>query len=86
MSTESQSPTPKRTVSEMLIGRPLETRTLAFRCTCSREQTRRALAMLSDDDLIELIVEGEAEAECQFCHEQYQFDRSELIEIQQERL
>ena len=29
MSTESQSPTPKRTVSEMLIGRPLETRTLA---------------------------------------------------------
>jgi len=29
MTTETQSPAPKRSVSEMLIGRPLETRTLA---------------------------------------------------------
>jgi molecular chaperone Hsp33 len=59
----------------------LEERPLAFSCSCSRERSRVALKILGQDDILSLIVEGEAVVDCHFCHERYVFDREELGEI-----
>jgi redox-regulated HSP33 family molecular chaperone len=39
------------------------------------------LKVLGEDDLLALIVEGEAVVHCHFCHERYVFEREELGEI-----
>lgn len=59
----------------------LEQRPLAFSCSCSRARSRQALKVLGEDDLLALIVEGEAVVDCHFCHERYVFDREELAAI-----
>ena len=41
--------------------------------------------MLGEDDLLALIVEGEAVVDCHFCHERYVFSREELAEILDEQ-
>ncbi len=40
---------------------------------------------LGEDDLLALIVEGEAVVDCHFCHERYVFNREELAEILDEQ-
>ncbi len=59
----------------------LEEQPLAFACSCSRQRSRQALKVLSEDDLLALIVEGEAVIDCHFCHQRYIFDREELAAI-----
>jgi molecular chaperone Hsp33 len=59
----------------------LEQRPLSFRCTCSRDRSRQALKILGPDEVLGLLVEGEAVVDCHFCHERYVFDRDELAEI-----
>lgn len=59
----------------------VEQRPVAFSCSCSRARSRQALKVLSEDDLLGLIVEGEAVVDCHFCHERYVFDREELGQI-----
>lgn len=56
----------------------IEQQPLAFGCSCSRARSRQALKVLGEDDLLALIVEGEAVVDCHFCHERYVFDRDEL--------
>jgi molecular chaperone Hsp33 len=56
----------------------LETRPLAFRCSCSRERSLRALSLLPREDLLTLIAEGEAVIDCHFCRERYTFGREDL--------
>lgn len=56
----------------------LETRPLEFRCSCSRERSRQALKLLDTDDILALLVEGEATIDCHFCHARYEFTREEL--------
>ncbi len=63
----------------------LEQSPLAFGCSCSRARSRQALKVLSEDDLLALIVEGEAVIDCHFCHERYLFSREELAEILDEQ-
>ena len=63
----------------------LEKYPLAFACSCSRDRSRQALKVLSEDDLLALIVEGEAVIDCHFCHERYIFSREELAEILDEQ-
>jgi molecular chaperone Hsp33 len=63
----------------------LEQSPLAFSCSCSRARSRQALKVLSEDDLLALIVEGEAVVDCHFCHERYVFSREELAEILDEQ-
>lgn len=47
---------------------------LAFRCTCSREKVKKALAVMSRDELAAIIAEeGEAEVVCEFCKTRYGF-------------
>lgn len=59
----------------------LETRSLTFRCSCSRERSLQALRLLDREDLLALIGEGEAVIDCHFCHERYVFDRAVLEEV-----
>lgn len=59
----------------------LESRPVAFVCSCSFERSRLALMALGADDLLEMIVEGEAVVDCHFCHERYVFSANELLTI-----
>ncbi|MBX3015832.1 MAG: Hsp33 family molecular chaperone HslO [Caldilineaceae bacterium] len=51
----------------------LETRPLAFQCTCSWAWAEQALRTLGRVDLEQLQAEGEAVVDCYFCHQQYLF-------------
>ncbi len=73
--------TPEQVVAQALDGidyTVLEQQPLAFSCSCSRARSRQALKVLGDDDLLALIVEGEAVVDCHFCHERYVFEPEEL--------
>lgn len=59
----------------------LETRPIAFHCSCSRERSLQALRLLDREDLLTLIAEGEAVIDCHFCHERYVFGRSVLEDV-----
>ncbi len=53
-----------------------------FHCTCSRERTRNALATLHPTELEELLEDlGNITMDCEFCNQQYSFDRSDLADI-----
>jgi len=53
-----------------------------FECNCSREQTMALLASLGRDEIEEILNnEGQAIINCQFCHEEYTFDRDDLETI-----
>lgn len=57
-------------------------RDVRWRCDCSRERMKNALATIGKDDLREIIDEdGRAELCCNFCNSKYQFEREELEEI-----
>ena len=76
--------TPEEMVDSLLEGIDylvLERRPVAFVCSCSHERSRMALKALSADDILELIVEGEAVVDCHFCHERYVFSANELMAI-----
>ncbi len=80
--------TPEQIVERALDGLAytvLEQQPLAFSCSCSRARSRQALKVLTEDDLLALIVEGEAVVDCHFCHERYIFSREELGEILDEQ-
>jgi molecular chaperone Hsp33 len=62
--------------------RVLERRPVQFKCSCSRERTRAALATLGREELESLLAtEGQAMVDCHFCHEQYIFDQEALEEL-----
>lgn len=76
--------TPEQVMAQALDGieyTVLEQRPLAFSCSCSRARSRMALKVLGEDEILALIVEGEAVVDCHFCHERYVFDREELAAI-----
>lgn len=57
----------------------LETRGLMYRCTCSREKIEGVLVTLGRKEIEELISEnGAADIICEFCHQQFHFDTSQL--------
>jgi molecular chaperone Hsp33 len=52
-----------------------------FNCTCSRERTRNALTTLHPTELEELLKDlGSITMDCEFCNQQYSFNRSDLAE------
>ena len=57
----------------------LESRTLLYRCRCSRERLRRHLVLLAEEDVASLrLDDGSVEAECVFCASRYRFATDEL--------
>jgi molecular chaperone Hsp33 len=67
-----------------IVHEVLEVQPLTFRCSCSRERSRQALRLLEPDDLLALLVEGEAVVDCHFCHARYEFARDEVEAILRE--
>ncbi|OMH38963.1 Hsp33 family molecular chaperone HslO [Motiliproteus sp. MSK22-1] len=56
---------------------------LRFDCDCSRERSLTALKTLQSDELEEMLEkEGSITMDCQFCNNQYRFDRTSIAEIQ----
>ena len=56
---------------------------LNFYCNCDKDRVERALMLLGKKELQELIDEGKpVELCCHFCNKKYNFNSSELLEIQ----
>ena len=56
---------------------------LRFACDCSRERSLNALKTLQPDELQEMLsTDDEITIDCQFCNNQYRFDRTSIAEIQ----
>lgn len=75
--------------SQVLRGfdyHPVGESAVGYRCTCSRERVREALACLETEELREMIDAGESvRVSCQFCDADYSFTPEELRAILSER-
>jgi molecular chaperone Hsp33 len=88
---ETTTPNPTLTPAELLAAglaedvaslKRLDERPVAFECPCSRERAASTLALLGEEDLLNLIrEEGEAEVTCEFCRARYLFTDTALEEI-----
>lgn len=62
--------------------RPLEERNIEWSCDCSHERMQKALMTIGRKDMTEIIEEdGQAELQCQFCLNKYNFSKEELLEM-----
>jgi molecular chaperone Hsp33 len=63
----------------------LEKMDVEFSCQCSRERIANALISLGQEEIRDIIeTEGQAEAQCHFCNETYQFSKEDLEELEAE--
>lgn len=52
---------------------------LRFECTCSRERCGNAILTLGEQEALQVVEEeGAIHSDCQFCHQQYRFNRDEV--------
>lgn len=58
---------------EVLGSRPLE-----FACSCSRERVESMLQSLGEDEALAAAEDDVAEIRCEFCGQQYRFDREQI--------
>jgi molecular chaperone Hsp33 len=58
-----------------------EKTSVQFTCSCAKQKLTDVLASLGDEELANLIAQGEAEVVCHFCNERYLFSREELLKI-----
>lgn len=59
--------------------RLFEPRSLQFACSCSENRTGNMLITLGRDEVQSILDEqGKVEVQCQFCHQQYQFDQTQV--------
>ncbi|MGM0899354.1 MAG: Hsp33 family molecular chaperone HslO [Bacillota bacterium] len=50
-----------------------------FNCTCSKEKFAEGIMGLGKEEIRQMIdTDGQAEAECHFCHEKYHYNKEEL--------
>ncbi len=57
---------------------------LDFYCNCDRDRVERALMLIGEKELTEMIAEGkEIEMKCQFCNKAYTFNIDELKKIRE---
>ncbi|PVY77636.1 molecular chaperone Hsp33 [Tamilnaduibacter salinus] len=50
-----------------------------FRCSCNRDRTLSALESIGEEECYSILREqGSIDMDCQFCHAQYRFDRSDI--------
>jgi len=62
--------------------RLFDTQNVAFRCSCSRDRVAHMLKMLGRDEVQSLLAEqGMAEVTCEFCNQQYQFDKVDAEQV-----
>jgi len=77
--------TPEELLTILLSGVesiPLESTELFFRCGCSKEKVARALISFGAEELGRMAEEDEgATVTCEFCKQQYHFERSDIEAI-----
>lgn len=55
---------------------------LHFECTCSRERCGNAILTLGETEALQVVEEeGAIHSDCQFCHQQYRFDRDDVTAL-----
>ena len=55
---------------------------MRFYCSCSEERSRNALSALGPAELEEILLEsGVITVDCEFCNQQYRFEREDLGEL-----
>jgi len=60
-------------------------RDVAFRCNCTRERTDRALLLLGEDELSELMMQKDGTSlQCQFCGKKYHYSPAQLLSLKEE--
>lgn len=60
----------------------LDERPLQFECNCSRDRVKRALRLLGEKELRDMIEKDKgAKINCDFCNKNYEFSQSELEEL-----
>ena len=60
----------------------LETRSLEFKCNCSRERCYRVLGTIAKEDLLAMIEEDHGcDMHCEYCSSTYHFEEKELRDI-----
>lgn len=74
-------------ILEELLGKEnvqvLEKMPVSFKCQCSRERIENALISLGKDEIRQIIdEEGQAEANCHFCNQNYHFTKEELEQLE----
>lgn len=85
-----EAPELLHTDSETLLNRLFHAETrrlfpareLAFHCPCSRERVTRVLRGLGREELDDIVEsQGEIEVSCEFCNQQYRFDRLDVARL-----
>ncbi|PSL34307.1 molecular chaperone Hsp33 [Planomicrobium soli] len=60
----------------------LDTMPVNFQCQCSRERISNAIQSLGSEEIQDMIeTDGQAEAQCHFCNENYRFSKENLEEL-----
>ncbi len=83
----SQGLSPEDILEKFFPGRIeiLEKRALRYRCRCSPERVRNALAALGREEIEAMIRKGEpARVTCHFCHREYEVSLAELQSLLEE--
>jgi molecular chaperone Hsp33 len=73
--------TPEEIIEAITDGQHeiVEKLALEFKCDCSRYKLSRAIAALGDEEITSMIDDGEdVHTNCNFCNQEYIFDREEL--------
>lgn len=52
-----------------------------YACSCNRDRALAPLALLGQDEILEMIDEGGTEVRCQFCGRRYEFSRDDLLTL-----
>jgi molecular chaperone Hsp33 len=61
--------------------RLFDPQSVQFRCNCSRDRTQSALVSLGKAEILEMLEDlGVITMDCEFCNQQYQFNRDDLAE------
>lgn len=59
--------------------RVFDQRALRFECTCSRERCGESILTLGREEALDIVEqEGALHSDCQFCHEQYWFNKDDV--------
>lgn len=86
----SEGVTPEELASRALDGlnpQILDSTEIDYRCGCSRERVKKALASLGSAELTAMAEEdGSAEVCCHFCTNKYNFSKDELLRMASEPL
>lgn len=63
--------------------RLFEPQPISFQCSCSRERSANALSSLGLEDALALVEEqqGHIMIDCQFCNQQYVFDKADITQL-----